>query len=136
MPTYLAGLTAVALISTPAAAASIEGLWRNPSSSVIIDISQCGDSLCGTVKWASAKAQQDARKGTSQLIGEQLLTNLEAKGSSWRGKLFVPDQKMRVNAKVQLVSDQVLKVSGCAMGKALCKSQLWTRTDGPLPSQD
>lgn len=136
MRTFLAGSILVALIPVPATAATIEGLWRNPSSSVIIDISACGDALCGTVKWASEKAQKDARKGTDQLVGTQLLTNLEAKGSAWRGKLFVPDQKMRVNAKLQLVSDQVLRVSGCAMGKALCKSQLWTRTDGPVPAQD
>ena len=42
---------------------------------------------------------------------------------------------MRVAARLQLVGEQ-LKVSGCAMGKALCKSQLWTRADGPLPATD
>jgi uncharacterized protein (DUF2147 family) len=45
----------------------------------------------------------------------------------------VPDQKMRVTAKLELVGEQQLKVSGCALGKSLCKSQLWTRTDQPVP---
>ncbi len=91
--------------------------------------------MCGTVSWASAKAQQDARKGTDRLVGTPLLTNLQPRGPGWRGKLFVPDQNMRVAARLQLVGEQ-LKVSGCAMGKALCKSQLWTRADGPLPATD
>jgi len=116
-------------------APAIEGRWANPSRSVIVDIADCGSAMCGTVTWASAKAQQDARKGTGRLVGTPLLTNLQPRGPGWRGKLFVPDQNMRVAARLQLVGEQ-LKVSGCAMGKALCKSQLWTRADGPLPATD
>ena len=117
------------------AAPAIEGRWANPSRSVIVDIADCGSAMCGTVTWASAKAQQDARKGTDRLVGTPLLTNLQPRGPGWRGKLFVPDQNMRVAARLQLVGEQ-LKVSGCAMGKALCKAALWTRLDGPLPGAE
>ena len=68
-----------------AAPASIEGRWVNPSNSVIIDIAPCAQALCGTVVWATPKAQQDARKGTPNLIGTQLLTDLQAMGSEWEG---------------------------------------------------
>jgi uncharacterized protein (DUF2147 family) len=87
--------------------------------------------------WASDKAKQDARKGTDQLIGTQLLTNLQQRSEGrWQGKLFVPDQNIRATAKLQLIGAQQLKVSGCALGKTLCRSELWTRTDEPLPSTD
>ena len=43
---------------------------------------------------------------------------------------------MRVTAKIQLVSDQQLRVSGCLAGKSLCRSDLWTRTAEPLPASD
>jgi uncharacterized protein (DUF2147 family) len=120
-----------------AAPNSIEGLWRSPGGNSIISIAACGPSLCGTVAWASAKAKQDSRKATDHLVGTQLLTGLEQdRKGIWRGKLFIPDKKMRVTAKIERVSDQQLKVSGCAAGRALCKSALWTRMDEPLPASD
>ena len=91
--------------------------------------------MCGTVSWASAKAQQDARKGTDRLVGTPLLTNLQPRGPGWRGKLFVPDQNMRVAARLQLVGEQ-LKVSAARWAKRLCKSQLWTRADAPVAATD
>jgi uncharacterized protein (DUF2147 family) len=120
------------------AAPSLEGRWRSPGGNSIIAIAPCGESLCGTVAWASAKAKKDAAKGTDQLIGAQLLTNLQQdrKGGGWHGKLFVPDQNIRATAKLHLIGDQQLKVSGCAAGRALCKSSVWTRADGPLPASD
>ena len=70
-------------------------------------------------------------------MGTQLLTGLQQDPDGrWHGKLFIPDKNMRVTAKLQLVSAEQLKVSGCAAGRALCKSALWSRLDGPLPASD
>ena len=130
-------LILAALAAQTPAPPSIEGRWKSPGGNSIIEIATCGASHCGTVAWASAKAKKDASKSTDQLVGTQLLTGLsqDPKGF-WRGKLFIPDKKMRVTAKIELVGDQQLKVSGCAAGRALCKSALWTRLDGPLPASD
>ena len=133
----LIGIALLGLAGTQAAAQlPIEGQWKSPGGNSIIGIAPCGATLCGTVLWASEKAKQDAKKGTDQLVGSQLLTNLKPKGSGWQGRLFIPDQNMRATAKIELVSAQQLKVSGCALGKALCKSSLWSRLDGPLPVSD
>lgn len=113
-------------------AASIEGRWINPSKSVIIDIAPCGVALCGTVAWATEQAQQDARKGTPNLIGTRLLKDLNPTGAIWEGKLFVPDKKLHVEGKIQPESTNQLKVSGCEIG--ICESQVWTRVEGPLPA--
>ena len=131
----------IALILAAAAQAptstSINGLWRSPGGNSIISIGACGESLCGTVAWASAKAKQDSSKVTDHLVGTQLLTGLQQdRKGIWRGKLFIPDKNMRVTAKIQRISDEQLKVSGCAAGRALCKSTLWTRTDEPLPASE
>ena len=112
---------------------SIEGRWTNPDHSVIVDVAPCEAALCGTVQWATEQAQQDARKGTPSLIGTQILTGLQQEGAIWKGKLFVPDQNLRAEAKIE-GDGQQLKVSGCVLG--ICKSQLWVRSDGPLPAQD
>lgn len=127
----------LALAAQAASEPAIEGRWSNPKRSVIMVIAPCAARLCGTVEWASDKAKSDARKGTAQLVGSQLLTELQPKEAGrWQGKLFVPDKKMRVTAKLQLIGADQLKVSGCALGKSLCKTQLWTRTDGPAPIAD
>lgn len=124
----LAGLAIAAAEPAP----SIEGRWINPAKSVIIDIAPCSDAMCGTVQWATAQAQQDAHKNAPHLIGTQLLKDLHPKGSIWEGKLFVPDQNLHVEARIQPESASQLKVSGCEIG--ICKSQVWTRAEGALPA--
>ncbi|MEO8453591.1 MAG: DUF2147 domain-containing protein [Sphingomicrobium sp.] len=132
-PIVLLALTAAQGAPEP----SIEGQWRSPGGNSIIAIAACGNSLCGTVVWASEQAKQASRKTTDHLVGSALLIGLQQRvAGRWQGKLFIPDKNMRVTAKLQLIDVGQLKVSGCAAGKALCKSAIWTRADGPLPSSD
>ena len=133
-----AALSIIPLFALTAAQApqpSIQGHWRSPGGNSIILIGHCGATLCGTVEWASEKAKKDSAKTTSQLVGAQLLTGLKQdKKGNWQGRLFIPDKNMRVTAKLQLVSEEQLRVSGCAVGKTLCKAAIWVRTNGTLPS--
>ena len=125
-------LLVLAFAAQAAAPAPIEGTWRSPGGNSIITIADCGATLCGTVAWASAKAKKDSAKTTSQLVGTQLLTALtQDKKGRWHGRLFIPDKNMRVSAKIERVSDNQLKVSGCTLG--ICKGALWNRLEGPLP---
>ena len=126
---------APAPIPPPSPPTTPAGLWVNPSATVIIGIAPCADRLCGTVKWASATARRDAAKGAGELIGASLLTGVRPKGAlKWEGKLFIPDRRMRVTAKIKLTADGRLQVSGCALGRMLCKSEYWSRADEPLPA--
>lgn len=137
MPLLTATLSALALAAAQVPpGSSVEGRWINPAKSVIIAIAPCGEAQCGTVEWANAEAQADARKGTPNLIGTALLTGLVPKGpDKWRGKLFVPDQRMNVTAKIQRLGESQLKVTGCAMGGLICDSQTWSRSEGPPPAE-
>jgi uncharacterized protein (DUF2147 family) len=122
-------------LQAPAPDQPIEGTWRSPGGNTIITIAPCGNGPCGTVAWATEKAKKDAAKTTAQLVGTQLLTNLQKrKDGSWLGKLFIPDRNMRVTAKLQRLSPDSLKVSGCAAGKALCKADIWTAFSASLPT--
>ena len=123
---------AAALSAQPASdAASIDGNWRNPGGSVVVTIEPCGDAYCGTVDWASDQAKADARRGgTDALIGTQLMTGFKTAGpGKWRGRLFIPDINRRSKAELRMVGDDRLKVTGCAVGRVICKSQLWTRAE-------
>ena len=126
-------LIALALIQA-APAEPIDGRWINPAGSVILRIAPCGDARCGTVEWASDKAQADARKNAPQLVGTQLLTGLAPRTTTqWRGRIFVPDRNIRVTGKVTVLDADRIKVSGCALGGILCDSQVWSRTGATNP---
>jgi uncharacterized protein (DUF2147 family) len=116
--------------------APIEGLWRNPIGSAIIAIAPCGNVLCGKVVWASGRGRREASKGAANVVGTIVLTGLKPALGKWLGTLFIPDDDIHVSARLQLIGARQLKLTGCAVAGLLCRSQIWTRADGPLPSGD
>jgi uncharacterized protein (DUF2147 family) len=98
---------------------------------VIISIAPCGEAMCGRVQWASDDAVADARRGgTDPLVGVELLSGFVAKDENrWKGRLFVPDLKRTSKAEVRQLGPDQVKVTGCAVGHLVCKSQVWTRTE-------
>ena len=121
----------LALLAMLAPDTEIEGPWKNPSGRVTVMIEPCGDALCGSVIKAAESAQAEARRGgTEQLVGTQLMSNLKPVGPGrWRGRTFVPDINYRANAELRLIGPNQLKVTGCMVGRMICKSQYWTRAD-------
>ena len=114
--------------------APIEGNWKNPIGSAIISVAPCGDVLCGKVAWASARGQREASTSTSNVVGTTVLTGFKQTGNRWTGRLFIPDDNVHVSAKLQLLGERQLKLTGCAVAGLFCRSQIWTRYDGPLPA--
>ena len=114
------------------------GHWMNPAQSVVVEISECGlAALCGHVRWASPKAARDAKeRGTDPLEGVALFQDFSPSGHRrWKGRLFIPDLGKTSRAELRLVDDRHLKVTGCAAGRILCKSQIWKRIDpAQMPS--
>ena len=109
----------------------IEGRWKNPSGRVTVLIEACGEAYCGSVIAAAETAKADARRGgTADLVGTQLMTGFKPAGpGKWRGRMFVPDINHRSKAELRLIGADQLKVTGCMVGRMICKSQLWTRAD-------
>lgn len=133
---FVALAALIGLASVPAhAAGEGYGVWRNPKDNVRVEIKRCGDSTCGVVVYASAKAQADARKsGYDTLIGQQLLRDFEPVGNgSMRGRVFVPTLKVTLSGTAEFIDSRTMRAKGCVLGKVLCKSQIWTRVDSPTP---
>jgi uncharacterized protein (DUF2147 family) len=109
------------------------GVWRNPHNTVHLEIKDCGPSTCGVVVWASAKAEADARKaGADTLIGKQLLRDFESqRDGSLKGRVWVPTLKVTLVGSADIIDPKTMRAKGCVIGNFLCKSQLWTRIDGP-----
>lgn len=128
-----AALTLAAFVASPAGAAPIEGLWKNPIGSAIIAIAPCGRMFCGKVVWASSRGQREVAKNTSHIVGTVVLTDVRPKANGWAGKLYIPDDNIHVSAKLQLLNANQLKLTGCGLVGLICRSQVWTRTNEPLP---
>lgn len=126
-----AALAFVAMTGTAAAQGSGRdwtGVWRNGSNSVHIRAARCGQGMCGSVVWANAKAQADARRGgTNQLIGTQIFRNFRWDGRTWRGRVFVPDLNRTFSGTMDVVNRTTLRGSGCLLGGLGCREQTWRR---------
>lgn len=118
----------------PSLHASIEGLWKNPIGSAIIAVAPCGNALCGRVVWASPRGEREVAAHTSHIVGTTVLTAVRPRANGWSGKLYIPDDNIHVSAKLQLLPAGELRLTGCALAGLVCRSQIWTRTQEPLPS--
>ncbi len=89
--------------------------------------------MCGTVIWANDKAKADAKRGgTETLVGLQLFRDFHRESEGhWRGKVFVPDIGKTFSGTVVFLDENTIVGSGCLFGRIGCKSQTWTRIDGP-----
>ena len=130
------GAALLASMAAPGASA-IDGHWIHPEKTVIIRLENCGPSVCGTVTWATERAQRDSRRTLDRLIGARLLTDFHRNSKGiWKGKIFVPDYDLHVSGKIQPLDANRLKVSGCTLGGILCRTQIWTRSDKTFASAD
>lgn len=129
----------IAALSAPQVRAQqpVEGLWKNPIGSAIIRVAPCGSLLCGTVVWASARGRAEVAKNTSHVVGTMVLTGVKRVAPNrWTGKLYVPDDNIHVSARLELITYRDLRLTGCGLVGLVCRSQIWTRVDEPLPPSD
>src|SRR3954453_12489262 len=114
--TILATTALLALTAAqPPPRAPIEGQWKNPIGSAIIAIAPCGEALCGKVVWASARGRREASTSTSHVVGTTVLADLRSAQDRWTGTLFIPDDNIHVSAKLQLLGERKLKLTGCGL---------------------
>lgn len=87
--------------------------------------------MCGTIVWASPVALTDAHDaGVGQLNGVELLQNYRAIGAGeWAGRVYVPDMGHSFSSRIVANGVDSLTISGCLIGRFLCKSQVWHRLD-------
>ena len=121
-----------ALAAMPTAAlakAPLEGRWKNPKGSVVVQVGPCGGGYCGTVVQANAKAKRTAAKGgTPNLIGTRIMTDMRpVKDGMYKGHAFDPKRNLRAPATIRVVGPSTLSIKGCLVGGLICKEQRWTR---------
>ena len=110
-------------------ASIIHGSWINPRRNLTIQAEKCGDLLCGWVVAATKVAQDEARNaGTDQLIGKNLLEDFkETSPNHWEGRVFVPKHGSTYFSRIEQVSANEIKITGCIFGGMICKAEIWRR---------
>jgi uncharacterized protein (DUF2147 family) len=123
-------LSAASQGATPSS--GFEGHWENPKHTTVVNVSLCGggQEYCAVVLKASAKTQENARKGgTEHFIGTEILRVHAVGPGTFEGTAFDPESNRHVDATVHLVGPGVMELKACAMMGLICQQQRWTRVD-------
>ncbi|CUS44741.1 MAG: DUF2147 domain-containing protein [Pseudomonadota bacterium] len=125
----LAAVIVLAAAGPAAAASAPPGIWANPSDSVRVAFRRCGEAICGTVIWANAKAEADARRGgTDRLVGTMLFRDfVEEDAHRWSGEVYIPDIGQSLSGTITQIDARTLVGEGCVFAGFGCKSQTWKR---------
>lgn len=127
----IASAVAVLALLTAAAPPLPYGRWGNPRGTLAVTIAPCSGHICGTIVWASPVALADARdSGIDKLDGIELLQDYRPAGAGvWAGRVYVPDMGRSFSSRIVAEGTGTLTISGCLIGRFLCKSQVWRRLD-------
>lgn len=131
MKRTLTALVLAAASASPALAADATGTWQTEPGDtggvLHVTVAPCGSAVCGTIKHAfSADKSQNT---TYEHLGKQMIWDMAAEGEGrWaKGKIWAPDSDKTYRAKMELLSADQLKVSGCVAGGLICRGQTWIR---------
>jgi uncharacterized protein (DUF2147 family) len=131
--TALAGAAALATAAY-AAPASINGRWVTKEKDAVVEISQCGATVCGKISkylktppnGADQKDVNNPNKAlrTRKVLGIAILNGLKPDEKQWRGTIYDPRNGKSYRSVVYLQKNGNLAVKGC-LGP-ICQTQVWT----------
>jgi uncharacterized protein (DUF2147 family) len=117
-----------------AAPASINGRWTTKDKDAVVEISQCGATVCGKIskylktppRGADQRDENNPNKAlrTRKVLGMSILYGLKADEKEWRGSIYDPRSGKSYRSVVHLQKNGNLNVKGC-LGP-ICQTQIWT----------
>lgn len=134
--TTMIAAAALGLLATPAFAADVTGLWQTPTNGGQVEISHCGNSLCGKLVNSNHIRENPALKDVKNkdqsqrvrtLKNLQMLYDFTGGPTKWTdGKVYNPDDGGTYSGTIELIGENQLKLKGCIVAP-FCKTQVWTR---------
>jgi uncharacterized protein (DUF2147 family) len=133
--TYAAIAALVVVMGTANAqvpAADVTGVWIDHTGQGAIEITPCGDRICGRVVWL--KDPKHKSKSGKLICGTQVLGDLQKQGANaWEsGWIYNPEDEERFSAALKLANPNTLLVTGYLGVKLLGETFTWKRSQGPL----
>lgn len=130
----LASFMGVALVLSAAdahAQSSPLGVWLDHTGRGAVEISPCGEALCGRVVWV--KSADDAKGCGRQIIGD---AKPVGKSGAHNGWIYSPEKRRRYDVEFKTTPDGRLKVVGYAGTKLFSRTMMWKRPVNDLPRCD
>jgi uncharacterized protein (DUF2147 family) len=134
--TFLAAAALAVSVSAPAFAQDVTGLWQTQTNGGQVEISRCGNSLCGKLVTSNHiksdpaikdTKNKDASLRTRPLKNMQMLYDFTGGPEKWTGgKVYNAADGGTYSGTITLLSANELKLKGCIVAP-LCKTEKWTR---------
>ncbi len=132
----LAFSAAALAVSAPAFAQDVTGLWLTQTKGGQVEISRCGNSLCGKLVTSELlqndptlkdEKNKDASLRGRPLKNMQMLYGFTGGPTKWTdGKVYNAADGGTYSGTITMTSPNSLKLKGCIMAP-LCKTETWTR---------
>jgi uncharacterized protein (DUF2147 family) len=130
-----AALVGATLSATSAqAAAPVTGKWVTQSKDGVVEIYECGATICGKlakflVPPPNGVGQKDVNNPNKSLrnrtlLGMNILTGFKADGNEWKGQIYDPKSGKTYRSVVYKGKSGNLVVKGCI--GPFCQAQTWT----------
>lgn len=116
-----------AALSDPA-----EGTWKTEPGDtggyLLVAVSSCGGSICGTIKTAYDK--NGVEQSDYEHKGKRMLWDMQPGdgGAYSGGQIWAPDSDKTYSSKMSL-DGNALTVKGCVAGGLICRGQTWKRVN-------
>lgn len=113
-----------------AEAASPVGTWIDHTGRGAVEITQCGNAMCGKVVWVKSAADKEG-------CNIQVIGNVKPVGAKWDGGwIYDPEKGEKYDVELTPVGDNKLKVLGYLGMKMFGETMMWTRAPANLDRCD
>jgi uncharacterized protein (DUF2147 family) len=116
-----------------ASAADPIGNWLVANGHAQVKIVPCGDALWGVIDWTEKpgevdKHNPDPAKRMRPVLGMPILLAMKPSApNEWSGHVYNAENGKTYIARISLIEEDVLKITGCVMGGLFCGGENWTR---------
>lgn len=128
------GVSVVLLSISASAAAPVTGRWVTQSKDGVVEIYECGATICGKIAkflvtppaGPGAKDVNNPNKAlrSRTILGMNILTGFKAEGNEWKGQIYDPKSGKTYRSVVYKGKSGNLVVKGCV--GPFCQAQTWT----------
>ncbi|MEE4204847.1 MAG: DUF2147 domain-containing protein [Erythrobacter sp.] len=132
----LLALLPTVVLATPASAADpIAGRWLTEGRDAVIEVGDCGKSVCGKIARFLVPppdgADQrdvnnpDPKLRRRKLLGLPVLYGFDEEEDLWRGRIYDPKSGKSYRSVIRRKGRDRLEVKGCVA--FICQTQVWIR---------
>jgi uncharacterized protein (DUF2147 family) len=127
------------LLSAPAAAADIHGLWFTTGAKAKVDVKDCDGLLCGNIVWLQDPVGEDGQPlhdannedpsmRQRPIMGMPILLGLTPQGENlWVGQVYSPEEGETFDVELRLVRADRIEITGCGLAGLICETRPWKR---------